>query len=129
MQDKTSLVLGPSGSGKSTALDVLEDNGFYCIDNLPAILLPELAERAGLERAGAGARARAASVAGAVRGRAGGAGRDAQRRGPRRRDRQSRDGRTPVTEQQATRRVLLVVNPRSDEARAALTGGGQPERG
>ncbi|WP_277423546.1 RNase adapter RapZ, partial [Pseudomonas viridiflava] len=34
-----------SGSGKSTALDVLEDNGFYCIDNLPAGLLPELAER------------------------------------------------------------------------------------
>ncbi|MVW74735.1 RNase adapter RapZ [Pseudomonas xionganensis] len=40
------IVSGRSGSGKSTALDVLEDNGFYCIDNLPAILLPELAERA-----------------------------------------------------------------------------------
>ncbi|SHL13272.1 RNase adapter RapZ [Phytopseudomonas punonensis] len=40
------IVSGRSGSGKSTALDVLEDNGFYCIDNLPASLLPELAERA-----------------------------------------------------------------------------------
>lgn len=40
------IVSGRSGSGKSTALNVLEDNGFYCIDNLPAGLLPELAERA-----------------------------------------------------------------------------------
>ena len=38
------IVSGRSGSGKSTALDVLEDNGFYCIDNLPAGLLPQLAE-------------------------------------------------------------------------------------
>jgi hypothetical protein len=30
------IVSGRSGSGKSTALDVLEDNGYYCIDNLPA---------------------------------------------------------------------------------------------
>ncbi len=40
------IVSGRSGSGKSTALNVLEDNGFYCIDNLPAGLLPELTERA-----------------------------------------------------------------------------------
>lgn len=40
------IVSGRSGSGKSTALDILEDNGFFCIDNLPAVLLPELAERA-----------------------------------------------------------------------------------
>ncbi|MFT0212703.1 RNase adapter RapZ [Pseudomonas sp. F1_0610] len=39
------IVSGRSGSGKSTALDVLEDNDFYCIDNLPALLLPQLAER------------------------------------------------------------------------------------
>lgn len=44
------IVSGRSGSGKSTALDVLEDNGFYCIDNLPATLLPELVERTLLER-------------------------------------------------------------------------------
>ncbi|MFK3941601.1 RNase adapter RapZ [Pseudomonas monteilii] len=40
------VVSGRSGSGKSTALNVLEDNGFYCIDNLPAALLPQLAENA-----------------------------------------------------------------------------------
>ena len=40
------IISGRSGSGKSTALAVLEDNGFYCIDNLPASLLPDLAERA-----------------------------------------------------------------------------------
>ena len=33
------LVSGLSGSGKSIALDVLEDSGFYCVDNLPATLL------------------------------------------------------------------------------------------
>lgn len=40
------IVSGRSGSGKSTALDVLEDSGFYCIDNLPASLLPDLTHRA-----------------------------------------------------------------------------------
>ena len=40
------VVSGRSGSGKSTALHVLEDSGFYCIDNLPAGLLPELARQA-----------------------------------------------------------------------------------
>jgi len=36
------LVSGLSGSGKSIALDVLEDAGFYCIDNLPASLLDDV---------------------------------------------------------------------------------------
>jgi UPF0042 nucleotide-binding protein len=36
------VLSGRSGSGKSTALQALEDVGFYCIDNLPARLLPEL---------------------------------------------------------------------------------------
>jgi UPF0042 nucleotide-binding protein len=36
------LISGLSGSGKSVALNVLEDSGFYCVDNLPAKLLPEL---------------------------------------------------------------------------------------
>ena len=40
------VISGRSGSGKSTALHLLEDNGFYCIDNLPAGLLPELARQA-----------------------------------------------------------------------------------
>ena len=33
------LVSGLSGSGKSIALKVLEDSGYYCVDNLPAALL------------------------------------------------------------------------------------------
>jgi UPF0042 nucleotide-binding protein len=36
------LISGLSGSGKSIALHVLEDAGYYCVDNLPATLLPEL---------------------------------------------------------------------------------------
>jgi UPF0042 nucleotide-binding protein len=35
------LVSGLSGSGKSIALNVLEDSGYYCIDNLPVKLLQE----------------------------------------------------------------------------------------
>ena len=38
------VVTGLSGSGKSTALQVLEDLGFYCIDNLPVALLPRFLE-------------------------------------------------------------------------------------
>ncbi|TAK48255.1 MAG: RNase adapter RapZ [Betaproteobacteria bacterium] len=38
------LVSGLSGSGKSIALDVLEDAGFYCIDNLPATLIDDTLE-------------------------------------------------------------------------------------
>jgi UPF0042 nucleotide-binding protein len=34
------IVTGLSGSGKSTAIRVLEDLGFYCIDNLPVVLTP-----------------------------------------------------------------------------------------
>lgn len=40
------VISGRSGSGKSSALHVLEDLGFYCIDNLPIGLLPSLAEQA-----------------------------------------------------------------------------------
>lgn len=43
---KLVIISGRSGSGKSTALHVLEDSGFYCIDNLPALLLPELLDQA-----------------------------------------------------------------------------------
>ena len=39
------VISGRSGSGKSTALHVLEDMGFYCIDNLPVTLLPPLIDR------------------------------------------------------------------------------------
>lgn len=36
------LISGLSGSGKSIALNVLEDAGYYCVDNLPAALMPQL---------------------------------------------------------------------------------------
>ncbi len=36
------LISGLSGSGKSIALNVLEDVGYYCVNNLPATLLPRL---------------------------------------------------------------------------------------
>ena len=36
-----SIISGLSGSGKSVALQSLEDIGYFCIDNLPAVLLPD----------------------------------------------------------------------------------------
>lgn len=36
------VVSGMSGSGKTVALNTFEDLGFYCVDNLPAALLPDL---------------------------------------------------------------------------------------
>jgi RNase adapter protein RapZ len=39
------IVSGLSGSGKSIALQALEDLGYYCIDNLPAGLLPHFTEQ------------------------------------------------------------------------------------
>ena len=38
------IISGLSGSGKSTALAALEDSGYYCVDNLPASLIPTLVE-------------------------------------------------------------------------------------
>ena len=38
------LITGISGSGKSVVLNVLEDAGYYCVDNLPAQFIPELAQ-------------------------------------------------------------------------------------
>lgn len=38
------LISGLSGSGKSIALKVLEDGGYYCVDNLPATMLQALIE-------------------------------------------------------------------------------------
>ncbi|UYZ85142.1 RNase adapter RapZ [Entomomonas sp. E2T0] len=43
------IVSGRSGSGKTTALHLLEDNGFYCIDNLPASLFTTAIEQALLQ--------------------------------------------------------------------------------
>lgn len=38
------IVTGLSGSGKSIVLRALEDSGYYCIDNLPATLLPRISQ-------------------------------------------------------------------------------------
>jgi len=38
------IISGVSGSGKSTAMNVLEDLGYYCVDNLPMTLLPKFIE-------------------------------------------------------------------------------------
>ena len=38
------IVTGLSGSGKSVVLKALEDTGYYCVDNLPATLLPQIVE-------------------------------------------------------------------------------------
>jgi len=59
-------VSGLSGSGKSIALKVLEDSGYYCVDNLPATLLLEVVDflaEAGHERAAVSVDARSAAVA------------------------------------------------------------------
>ena len=36
------IVSGLSGAGKSVAMNALEDIGFFCIDNVPAELLPSI---------------------------------------------------------------------------------------
>ena len=38
------IITGMSGAGKSRAADILEDMDYYCVDNMPAALLPKLAE-------------------------------------------------------------------------------------
>lgn len=41
---KLVIISGRSGSGKSTALNLLEDEGYYCIDNLPVLLIPQVVD-------------------------------------------------------------------------------------
>jgi len=41
------IVTGVSGSGKSSAANVLEDIGYFCIDNMPPQLIPKFAELCG----------------------------------------------------------------------------------
>jgi len=38
------IITGLSGSGKSVAIDALEDTGFFCVDNMPVLLLPKFLE-------------------------------------------------------------------------------------
>jgi len=46
------IISGRSGSGKTSALNILEDVGFTCIDNLPASLLPDLIKELNSENSG-----------------------------------------------------------------------------
>ena len=49
--DNVIVITGMSGGGKSTALHILEDQGFFAIDNIPPSLLPQLVEVLGRHRA------------------------------------------------------------------------------
>lgn len=53
------IVSGLSGAGKSTVMSILEDSGFFCVDNLPPVLIPKFAE---VCLAGTGAGERVAMV-------------------------------------------------------------------
>ncbi len=53
------IVSGLSGAGKSTVMSILEDSGYFCVDNLPPILIPKFAE---VCLAGAGSYERVAMV-------------------------------------------------------------------
>ena len=49
------ILTGMSGAGKSTAIKMMEDIGYYCVDNLPIALLEKFVELSSLqETAGAG---------------------------------------------------------------------------
>ncbi len=41
---KITIVTGLSGAGKSQAVKALEDLGYYCVDNIPPVLVPKFAE-------------------------------------------------------------------------------------
>ena len=65
MSQSLVVVSGLSGSGKSIALKVLEDAGYYCVDNLPATHLLEVVEflgEAGHQRVAVSVDARSASL-------------------------------------------------------------------
>ena len=44
------ILTGMSGAGKSTALKMMEDIGFYCVDNLPIPLLEKFVELSDLQQ-------------------------------------------------------------------------------
>ncbi|MCF6265034.1 MAG: RNase adapter RapZ [Desulfuromusa sp.] len=46
MSRRLLIITGLSGSGKSTAARVLEDQGFFVVDNLPLVMLPDFMQRA-----------------------------------------------------------------------------------
>jgi UPF0042 nucleotide-binding protein len=56
------ILTGLSGSGKTHAARALEDLGYFCVDNLPTLLIPTLAELAARDEAGLGKVALVADV-------------------------------------------------------------------
>jgi RNase adapter protein RapZ len=63
------VVSGLSGAGKSQALHALEDLGFFCVDNLPTLLVPQavaLCERGGMTRVALGIDVRVRAFLGEV---------------------------------------------------------------
>ena len=38
------IITGMSGAGKTVAVQSLEDLGYFCVDNLPPVLIPKFAE-------------------------------------------------------------------------------------
>ncbi len=54
--DQLIIVSGLSGSGKTVALRTLEDLGFYCVDNLPAALMPAFVQALSQNTSGLGHR-------------------------------------------------------------------------
>ena len=36
------IITGMSGAGKSQAANTLEDMGYYCVDNIPPLIIPKL---------------------------------------------------------------------------------------
>ena len=46
MSHRLVIITGLSGSGKSTAARALEDQGFFVVDNLPLVMLPDFMQRA-----------------------------------------------------------------------------------
>lgn len=48
------IITGISGSGKSLALRIFEDLGYFCVDNIPPALVPQLAELCRKDSAGEG---------------------------------------------------------------------------
>ena len=41
------IITGMSGAGKSCVMDVMEDIGYYCIDNIPPTLIPRFVDLCG----------------------------------------------------------------------------------
>jgi UPF0042 nucleotide-binding protein len=51
-QARFTVLTGLSGAGKSQAIRALEDLGYFCVDNLPTMLIPTMAELASRAAAG-----------------------------------------------------------------------------